>query len=241
MPEDGRERSTERAVGAVTPSARAQVIADLARSISDSVRGRDALVAVDGVGGSGKTTFADELAVAIRTHAVTVVHADDHLRPAAVRHARGRFSPEGFWLDTYDHARLIQAALEPVRCHAHSTPDRARRGAGAGPATRTLVLVEGTFLLRRELRATWDYSVFLDVPLDEAARRMHVRAGAPLDDRLLARYLGAQRIYFRSDAPWSRADVVLDHADLDHPQLIDPARSAAAAVGRTDRTGRVAP
>ena len=37
--------------------------------------------------------------------------ADDFLNPAAIRHARGRDSPEGFFLDSYDlgQARYFEA------------------------------------------------------------------------------------------------------------------------------------
>lgn len=48
---------------------------------------RPTLVAVDGVDGSGKTTFAEGLATAYtdRGRAVHVVHMDDFLNPRSVR------------------------------------------------------------------------------------------------------------------------------------------------------------
>ena len=59
---------------------------------------------ITGPSGSGKTTFADELARRLREqgHQVERVRLDDYLAPRAVRHARGRHSPEGFYLDSYD-------------------------------------------------------------------------------------------------------------------------------------------
>jgi uridine kinase len=58
-------------------------------------------VAVDGVDGSDKTTFATQLAAALRDRVACVVHAsaDDFHHVSAVRHRRGYDSVESFWLD----------------------------------------------------------------------------------------------------------------------------------------------
>jgi uridine kinase len=73
------------------------------------------LMAVDGVDGSGKSTFAADLASVMRTRPVIVIHVDDFLNLRAVRHRRGRESPEGFWLDTYDYGALNRDVLFPLR------------------------------------------------------------------------------------------------------------------------------
>ncbi|GEK23518.1 hypothetical protein [Cellulomonas xylanilytica] len=65
------------------------VVARLRAAVPD--RGR-ALVAVDGVGASGKTTLAARLAQCLGPRPVIVLHADDFFHPSAVRHARGRDS-----------------------------------------------------------------------------------------------------------------------------------------------------
>ena len=54
-------------------------------------------VGVDGVDGAGKTTFADELARALRAEGRPVVRVslDDFHNPRAVRYRLGRESPAG--------------------------------------------------------------------------------------------------------------------------------------------------
>ena len=78
---------------------------------------RPTLVAVDGVDGSGKTTFAERLATAYadRGRAVQVVHMDDFLNPRLVRYRMGRTSPEGFFRDTYDLVAFTTKVLQPLR------------------------------------------------------------------------------------------------------------------------------
>ncbi len=177
-------------------------------------RGRRARVAVDGIGASGKTRFTQSLADRVTDRPVVVLHADDFLNPAPVRHARGRHSPEGFWLDAYD-LRALRAAVRRPR-----KPDAA------------LVLVEGTFLHRDELVGCWDFSIFLDVPFGEAARRMAERDGLAPDDPRHGRYEGAQRLYFAAARPWERASLVVDTTRPDGPRIIDPVTCAAALAGR---------
>src|SRR3712207_7142344 len=74
------------------------------------------LVAVDGVDGAGKTVFADELAGALRGRGVDVVRAsiDGFHNPPSIRYARGRHSPEGFYLDSYDYDSVRRLLLDPL-------------------------------------------------------------------------------------------------------------------------------
>jgi uridine kinase len=195
-----------------------------------------ALVAIDGVGASGKTTLAARLAERIGTRPVVVLHVDDFFQPSATRHARGRLSPEGFWLDAYNYGALVSWALTPLgpggsglyrpRSFDAATdavvkpdPRRAPRDA--------LVLVEGTFLHRDELRRFWDCSIYLDVPVEEATRRMTLRDGA---ERPMDRYLGAQKLYAAAATPWERATLVVDNADPARPRIVDASTCRTASV-----------
>ncbi|MDQ0612387.1 uridine kinase [Microbacterium sp. W4I4] len=182
-------------------------MSDRVRSIIERLRdlafsGRAVVVGIDGVDGSGKTRFAARLADGLQPMPVRVVHADDHLNPPEIRHARGRNSPEGFWLDTYDHASLLGAVA-------------AARAAGG------IVLVEGMFLHRVELRSLWDFSVFLDVPFAVTAARMAVRDGSHPDHRhaSMRRYVDGQRLYFAAAEPWRHASEILDNSSEDPTRI----------------------
>ena len=146
-------------------------------------------VGVDGVDGAGKTCFADELAEALRRRGRPVVRVgiDDFHQVRAVRYRRGRRSPSGFWLDSFDYPRLWAQVLTPLGPGG----DRRYRPAGhdlatdrvlapppvKAPAGAVLVL-DGIFLHRDELAGAWELSVFLDVGFAETARRMADRDGS---------------------------------------------------------------
>ncbi len=200
----------------------------VARALSP---GRPILLAIDGVDGSGKTTFAARLAAAFAHvgRPVLVIHEDDFLNPRNLRYRLGRESPEGFFLDTYDlpsltakvldavgngaGARIVPAVFDyradaPVHVDAVEVPPDA------------VVIVEGMFLHRDELARRWDLSVFLDVPFTETARRMAERDGSSADPThpSMRRYVDGQRLYLATCEPRRRATLVIDNSDPQAPK-----------------------
>jgi uridine kinase len=152
-----------------------------------------------------------------------VVHLDDFLNPRAVRHHLGRTSPAGFFLDTYDLEAFRRLVLDPVgRSGAARVVTQALDHTVDAPVVvpavtvpaGAVVLVEGMFLHRDELRAHWDLSVFLDVPFSVTAQRMALRDGTEPDPEhpSMRRYVEGQRIYLAQCRPQTRADVVVDNA-----------------------------
>ncbi|GAA1621930.1 uridine kinase [Actinoplanes couchii] len=187
---------------------------------------------MDGPDGSGKSIMAGELAGILRSRGRPVVHLsiDDFHHVRAVRYRRGRDSPEGFWRDSYDYDRFRARVLAPFSpggsrlyrhaCHDLGTdeildPPPQRAPAGA------LLLVDGLFLHRDELAGAWDLSLFLDVPFTETARRMAARDGTEPDPEHpgMRRYVQAQRIYYATCDPHSRATFVVDNRDVHAPLL----------------------
>lgn len=190
-------------------------------------------VGVDGPDGSGKSVLAGELTEVLRARGRPVVHLsiDDFHQVRAIRHRRGRDSPEGFWQDSYDYerfrarvlapfspggSRLYRDACQDLESDRIVDPPPRRAPAGA------LLVVDGLFLHRDELAGAWHLSVFLDVPFTETARRMATRDGTPADpdDPGMRRYVQAQRIYYATCDPHSRAAFVVDNSDVTAPRIL---------------------
>jgi len=82
-----------------------------------------------------------------------------------------------------------------------------------------VLLFDGVFLQRPELRDHWDLAVFVDVSPELALRRALVRDAALLGgaaavrQRYRERYLPGQRLYREQCAPARRADLVIDTGD----------------------------
>jgi len=142
------------------------------------------IVAVDGVDGSGKTTFADELAPLIERRGRQVVRAsvDDFHNPRAVRYRRGKADPEGFFLDSYNYDSLCEYLIRPFQSGAagadiarfnHRTDEELSITCEVNPSA--VLLLDGIFLHRDELRDLWDFS-FFSRPI-RGLIRPHVKKG----------------------------------------------------------------
>lgn len=204
-------------------------------SVIESRRG-DAvyMVAIDGVDGVGKTTFADELASRLEAPIIRS-SVDFFHNPREVRYARGKHSPAGFYHDSFDLATLRSVLLDPLKEGAG--PRRYRTAAfnhrtdrpvdspveTAGP--RSTLVFDGIFLHRPELRNYWEFSVFLDADRSETLRRCNERDGNPNAsndpaDPVHARYVKGQDLYLRDCRPKERATVVIDNQDLACPSFV---------------------
>jgi uridine kinase len=145
--------------------------------------------------------------------------------PRAIRYFRGRHSPEGYFRDSFNYDALIGNVLEPLgpggsRQYRPATFDYKTDEPVISPLLRAsekaVLLVDGVFLLRPELRQYWDFSIFLDVTFDVATQRMATRDGIPSDNR---RYVDGQRLYLNECRPQSLARVVIDNNDIANPVL----------------------
>ena len=182
-----------------------------AAAVRDLPRGARMLVAVDGVDGAGKTTFADALAERLDRPAVRA-SIDDFHNPRALRHRQGHESPQGFYRDSFDLDALVLRLLEPFKAgdpfrrrafdHVEDAPVDAPLE--TAPADAVLVL-DGLFLHRPGLRDRWDLSILLDVSPAVAAQRLRKRDGVMPRHR----YVRGQAIYFDDAHPAARASLVL--------------------------------
>ncbi|MFB9993970.1 uridine kinase [Deinococcus oregonensis] len=201
-------------------------------------------VAVDGVDGAGKTTFADELAVLLRAQGRQVIRAsvDGFHHPRAVRYRLGRTSPEGFYRDSYNYAGLRAFLLDPLGPSGtgyyrtalfdvstdqelNLPPQQAEPG--------SILIVDGLFLHCPELRGLWDDSVFLRVDFDVSVPRGAARGpgyGSPdLHAESNQRYVRGNRLYFQEAQPEQWAGLVVDNNDLERPFVSVPAGAQLAS------------
>jgi uridine kinase len=194
-------------------------------------------VAVDGPDAAGKTTLADELAEHLRGRREEVIRVgiDGFHRPRTVRLRRGSLSPEGYYHDSFDYDAVRRVVLGPLGpggdrryrtgVFDYRTDQGVDEPARLAPETAVL-LFDGVFMLRPELRDNWDLSIFVDVSTQETLRRAQVRdadlLGGPgvIRERYQRRYLPGQRLYRSTAAPEQAADIVIDNNAPAEPRVL---------------------
>lgn len=226
---------------------RREAVARLALRIIELRPGHPTRVAIDGVTASGKSTVAREIAAAVTalgrpsiqvtmdgfiTLAPGVTAKDANPRSAitttpttSTRSRESSLTPLGPGGDRRYRTRVIDLQTDTVT----SDPQRiAPSGA--------VVIIDGTFLQRPDIRDRWDERVWIDTPIDLARER-----GIKRDAELLGgpepaaqlfrdRYHAACLVYIDEIDPINTATAVFGNHDRDTARLIlRPTGSAAAS------------
>lgn len=186
------------------------------------------VVAIDGVDGSGKSSFARELLATLKekaVHSTVLAGVDGFHNQRAIRYAKGADSPRGFFEDSYNYRSLEDLLLKPfiagekcvqIRCFDHRNDTQVADFAHV-ESRKAYLIVEGIFLHRKELIRYWDYSVFIHADFHTTFRRMSRRDGCSPDpcDPANRRYYDGQMIYLRDCAPAGKATLIIDNTEFE--------------------------
>ncbi|HEY6357192.1 MAG TPA: hypothetical protein VIX35_03045 [Vicinamibacterales bacterium] len=215
---------------------RADVVAELASRMGRVRCPHPVRVAIDGVDAAGKTTLADALVAPLERAGRSVIRAsiDGFHHPAAVRYQRGRSSPEGYFRDSFNYAQLLETLLAPLgpgggrryrRAIFDFRLDQPVETPVEEASPDAVLLFDGVFLLRPELRPYWDFSIFVraefEVTVARAEARDHHLFGstAHVRQRYAERYVPGQRLYLAEAQPELYASIVVENTDAAHPTL----------------------
>ena len=216
---------------------RQDLIASLASRIVSLTRPHPTRVAIDGVDAAGKTTLADELATVVEAVGRPVIRAsiDGFHNPAAKRRQRGAMSPVGYFEDPFNYEALLDSLLRPLgpggarqvrRAVFDFRTDTAVDAQTEPTAPDAVLLFDGVFLLRPELRGHFDFSVFVRADFSVTtgrAEQRDVTLFGSIDEvrrRYRERYVPGQQLYLATCEPERWASVVVDNNDPLQPTLM---------------------
>jgi uridine kinase len=176
-----------------------------------SVEEHGCTVAIDGLDGAGKTSFAAALSQRMEQLGIDAkVASVDDFRPEGyyARSAADDFTPDDYFVEAYDYDALSQWV-------AHSRKNS------------TCVIVEGIWLLRPELAQMWDLTVLLDIDEDTSLARVLARDTQWIPaETLVARYrtrcYPAYALYQELSNPEVNADIIIDARPKDGMRLLKP-------------------
>ena len=215
---------------------RATAIEELAGRIDSLTLDHPVRVAIDGVDAAGKTVLADELAENLSGLDRNVIRAsvDGFHNPSSIRRRRGPDSPEGYFLDSFDYESLRKNLLDPLgpdgsgkfkRAVFNFRTDKPVDSPGEEAAPDSILIFDGVFLLRPELRACWDFSIFVRAEFSTTIRRALDRDAELFGSneealrRYNQRYVPGQEIYLSRVQPEDLATAVFDNDDPTSPTI----------------------
>jgi uridine kinase len=157
------------------------------------------LVAVDGPGGSGKSTFAARLAVA--AGGAPIVHTDDFASAD---------DPIDWWPRLLDQVIAPLTAGRPAVYQRYDwTSESLAEWHTLAPAP--VIIVEGVSAARREWSRHLSYVIWIETPRNLRLQRAAERDGEDaLDD--WEQWMAAEDDHYRRDPTRERADAIVDGA-----------------------------
>lgn len=216
---------------------RNELIESLAREISKINRPHPIRIAIDGVDASGKTTLANQLAEFLKHKGASLIRAsiDGFHNPEEVRYRRGSGSPEGYYKDSFNYKLLKEYLLIPLgengslkyktAIYDFRTESEVPQGYKEA-SNDALLIFDGVFLIRHEIRKYWDYSIYVHADFSVVLKRASIRdqylfgSKEKVEERYRKKYIPGQKLYLKEAEPILFANVVIDNNDYNQPEIV---------------------
>lgn len=186
-------------------------------------KGKTLLAGIDGLGGAGKSTITEEAAKLLEAEGIhtEIFHIDDFIHPKAIRYNDDYPQWEQYYYLQWRYDHYINAVVKPSRENVTAPPvelydkenDKYIVDMRSIPSG-SIVITEGIFLQREELKGCFDCMIYIDVPEEERLSRVLRRDGYIGDENAIRekyekRYFPAERFYAEKYSPEKNADMVI--------------------------------
>ena len=177
-------------------------------ALVDKRQGDRTVVAIDGMSTAGKSTLATAVAKALTD--ATLIPGDDFYR-VMNDETRLLLTPEQGYHEDFDWQRLRDEVLVPLR---EGRPARYQRydwstgelGSWAVVESTRIVIVEGVYVSRPELRQLFDLVIWVEAPANTRFARQAQRDDSPA---WVDRWDRAEQFFVRTHDPAGTADLVV--------------------------------
>lgn len=191
-------------------------------------------VAINGVEGTGKTTFAEKFVKYLQENNLPAEHIsiDGFHFNKETRYRQGRDSARGYYEDSYDEKGFAEKVLEQSQSGSYipATHDlESDKYLILDPveiALDIIIIVDGSYLFKPVYEPHFDLKIYLKTDFDTARSRGAKRDAGHLGGeeaaarKFLARYHAASQMYIDEVNPESLADIVIDNTDFENLVLV---------------------
>ena len=194
-------------------------------------------IAINGIEGTGKTTFAKGLAEYLNQKNINAIHVsiDGFHNNKEIRYRQGRDSARGYYEDSYDEhifvEKVLIASQSDTPNYTEATHDLASDQYLDLPpieiSHNTILITDGCHLLKPVYRKHWDYKIYLKTDFNTAEKRGVKRETENLGGQEIAqqkfrdRYHAASQIYREENQPESWADLIVDNTNFEDLKIVE--------------------
>ncbi len=188
--------------------------------------GKTMIVGIDGLGGAGKSAITELLKTQLQNsnYYPVVLHIDDFIYPRYIRYDEFKEEWYCYYNIQWRYDYLIKEILLPVRegieidkqVELYEKENDLYILEQIKIPQGSILLIEGIFLQRKEIKEYFDYMVYIELPKDIRLSRVINRDTYIGDDKDIKlkyerRYFPAEDKYIEEYCPAENADFVLEN------------------------------
>ncbi|WP_313770649.1 AAA family ATPase [Bacillus sp. S/N-304-OC-R1] len=180
---------------------------------------------MDGLGGAGKTTLTQHIKQELEEAGkkAVVLHIDDFIHPRNIRYDQAKCEWECYYFAQWRYDYLIHNILLPIQngeeidkeIELYDKTNDQYIETHLKIDAESVLIIEGVFLQRNELRRFLDYVIYIDVPKVERLKRVlerdtYIGDKSKIAEKYEKRYFPAEDKYIMEYSPSKSADLIIN-------------------------------
>lgn len=184
------------------------------------------VIGIDGPGGAGKTTISQNLKEKLEEqgYKCIVLHIDDFITSRSIRYNNSFEEWYCHYVFQWRYNYLVEKILKPAKARHHIQDNiefyekhtDTYRIEFVNIGKNDIIILEGIFIQRAELREYLDYVIYMDIGREEVIKRVinrdvYIGNKEEILEKYNARYFPSEDRYCKTVKPKKRADFLIEN------------------------------